>query len=79
MSQPGSRRPYVPGRWTLKSILLLVCCLRLCCVPSFAAVQSDDETQLRTLAERFFAAYQKRDLDGLMSLISPSDELKEWV
>src|ERR1051325_10291323 len=38
--------------------------------PTSASAQSADEAALRGLAERFFAAYQKQDIDGLMRLWS---------
>jgi CHAT domain-containing protein/TPR repeat protein len=49
--------------------LPLALCLA-CCLPLVAAAQSADETMLRTLTERFFAAYQAKDLDGLMLMWS---------
>ena len=36
------------------------------CMPFFALAQSADEPMLRTLTEKFFAAYQTKDLAGLM-------------
>ena len=47
----------------------------LCGLVSFfggrpARAQTNDEASLRAIAERFLAAYQTQDLDGLMSLLS---------
>jgi CHAT domain-containing protein/Tfp pilus assembly protein PilF/ketosteroid isomerase-like protein len=55
----------IVGRWSL----LLGLCLA-CCLPPLAAAQSADEAALRTLTEKFFAAYQAKDLDGLMRMWS---------
>ena len=46
--------------------LCIVCCLALFAINTGA--QSDDQTSLRVLAEQFLAAYQKKDLNRLMSL-----------
>lgn len=49
-------------------LCLVVCLTGFRPLPVFA--QGDDEAAIRSLVERFFAAYQKKDLDGLMSLWS---------
>ena len=50
------------------SLALAVCLLS--CIWSSAQGQSADEADLRVLAERFFAAYQKKDLAGAASFWS---------
>ena len=41
-----------------------------CCLVAQALPQADDQTAIRRLAEAYFAAYQKEDLEGVMSLWS---------
>jgi CHAT domain-containing protein len=42
----------------------------ICLAAPHAAAQSADEATLRALVDKFFAAYQNKDIDGLMSLWS---------
>lgn len=42
-----------------------------CCLPLVAPAQIADERALRHLAEEFYIAYQKQDLEKLMSMWSP--------
>lgn len=50
--------------------LLLCVVIGFNCLTSTASPQTDNQTAIRGLVEKFFAAYQKEDLDGLMSLWS---------
>src|SRR6266699_2428369 len=55
----------------LQAIFLMVLILCLSALGSTSGLaQVDDHAAIRNLVERFFVAYQKRDLDGLMSLWS---------
>ncbi len=42
----------------------------LCSLPAPALPQADEQTAIRRLAENYFAAYQKEDVEGVMSLWS---------
>jgi len=65
MSSASFHRPRLPINRCLKVALCLVICL-----PYPARSQTADDAALRALAERFFAVYESRDLDGLMRLWS---------
>src|ERR1700754_4819483 len=56
---------------TAGGALFLALCLASY-LPLAVLAQSPDETAIRRLTERFFAAYQAKDLDGLMRLWSAS-------
>ena len=60
---------YHPPHLPITCWLKLALCLTLC-LPCPARAETTDEAALRALAERFFAAYESRDLDGLMRLWS---------
>lgn len=52
----------------VKSLCLALCILTIIRLPALA--QSDDEAKLRSITERFFVAYQKKDITSLMTLWS---------
>ena len=57
----------------LQAITMLSWCLVLwagCCLTALALPQTDNQTAIRRLAEAYFAAYQREDLEGMMSLWS---------
>jgi CHAT domain-containing protein/Tfp pilus assembly protein PilF len=56
----------------IRTLLLVVVVYLSSSIAPLANPQSTDEAQLRTLMTTFFAAYQRKDLDGLMSLWSES-------
>src|SRR5690348_2726365 len=58
-------RSSIISKWSLPLALCLACLM-----PLVATAQSADEALLRALTEKFFAAYQQKDLDGLMRLWS---------
>src|SRR5262249_6692498 len=65
MSQANSRWLY---RIAACSLIFIICLSVH--VPFPALSQSADESALRSLSEKFFAAYRNSDLDGLMGLWS---------
>src|SRR5712692_643477 len=48
--------------------ILMLLALAVPCLTRFAFAQSSDEIALRALTEKFFSAYEKADLDGVMYL-----------
>ena len=65
MPRTGFYPPSVLEKRWLSFVIFLAFCM-----PIFASGQSVDETTVRALAGKFFAAYQQEDLDGLMLLWS---------
>jgi tetratricopeptide (TPR) repeat protein len=57
-------------RFATNSVAIALLILSALSIPVSASLQSADQTALGNLAERFFAAYQKQDLDALMLLWS---------
>ncbi|HEU4391195.1 MAG TPA: CHAT domain-containing protein [Blastocatellia bacterium] len=75
MSEPAIRWLFPRARSASQLIIGIVCSITLfaspksgLACPQTASVQSDNQTSLRALADQFLAAYQKKDLDRLMSL-----------
>lgn len=61
---------HVRGRlWSATRVLAFGACAVLCAPPAGAA-QTADEAAVRALVEKFFAAYQREDLEGLSALWS---------
>ncbi|MEK6299738.1 MAG: CHAT domain-containing protein [Acidobacteriota bacterium] len=56
--------PRFINSWAVRSIITL-----LACAPMLVFAQSTEETALRALAENFFAAYQKEDIEALQSMM----------
>ena len=57
-----------PQSTLLRSFIVVICVVVF--MPLASPAQSADETALRQLVERFFAAYQSGDIGGLMALWS---------